>query len=732
MASSRGSRTRAPATAPACSSCSSRRRRQSRFELIQRLRTALPKIGITFWAPLEARASLAGARIAFGRPLQPRLALHDADVIVALDADLVGDHPMALAHARQLADRRRVGGAGSTMSRIYAIEPAYTTTGVLADHRFRIRGREIIDVARELLAEIAAAGRRVADADVSAPRATGERARWVGAIARDLVRAAGRGAVVAGERQPASVHAIAAAINLALGNVGHTVSYGEPVVFEAGESSHELAALSDALARRAVTALVIVGGNPAYTAPVHTALAAAIAAVPALYVGLYANETARACRYVVPALHDLERWDVARAHDGTLTPIQPLIEPLFDGRSTADVLAALLGDAPVTARERVRTTWERHAPGIAFDAGLALGCAPSTAAPEVAVTASAALRTLVTTSEPDRPELDPVRPVVAIELDLRPHPMVYDGRYTNNPWLLELPEPITKLTWDNAAQLSRATAAQLGVDTGDLVSLATQLGTLEAPVIVVPGHADDSITLHFGFGRDGAERIARGIGCNAFALWTGPFQLAATVAPRAGHRALAITQGHWEMEHRPIALSGTLAELGGERFVSELASHRGDPPSLLAKFPMPGAQWAMSIDLTSCTGCSACVMACAAENNTPVVGRTQVLNSREMHWLRIDRYVDDDARDGDAVIAVQPMLCQHCEAAPCEYVCPVEATTHSPDGLNEMTYNRCVGTRFCSNNCPYKVRRFNWFDFKNTTACSCSRATPTSPCATAA
>ncbi len=665
------------------------------IELLGQVRAKLPRATVTFWAPFALRASLAGNAIAFGRPLQTQLDLRRADVIVALDADLLGEHPMGLAYARQLTDRRRVDGPHAAMSRVYAVEATHTTTGTLADHRIRLRSGEVEAIARELAAELAARG---IEGLPTTPRPTGGRARWLGAIAADLVQARGRSVVIAGERQPAIVHAIVAAIDHALGNVGATVTYSEPVVFEAGGPSHELDALAAALTAGTATSLLILGGNPAYTAPAQLDLARAIARAPSLYLGLYANETAQACRYVVPAQHVLEQWDLARAFDGTLTPIQPLIEPLFGGHSTSDVLAALVGAPAMRARDRAHTAWTRMVPAMNFAAGLALGRArdPATV---VAVSAPAAIAGAA--SEP-----------FALELDVRPHPMVYDGRHTNNPWLLELPEPITKLTWDNAAQVSPQTAARLGIETGDVIALGVDGISLDVPAIVVPGHADEAVTLHAGYGRSGDERIAHGIGANAFALWRGPFQSAVTVTTRDAHRELAITQEHWRMEHRPIALSGKLADLGSGPWLAELATHRGDPPSLLARFPTQGEQWAMSIDLTSCSGCSACVMACAAENNTPVVGRTQVLNSREMHWLRIDRYVDDGSAPGDPVIAVQPMLCQHCEDAPCEYVCPVEATTHSPDGLNEMVYNRCVGTRFCSNNCPYKVRRFNWFDFK--------------------
>jgi Fe-S-cluster-containing dehydrogenase component len=704
-------------------------------ELVQRVRAILPAAGVTFWSPFTPRAQLAGNRLAFGRPLQTQLDLRTADVIVTLDADLLGSHPMALAYARQISDRRQVAGGDSVMNRLYAIEAGETPTGIAADHRLPVRGSQIEHVAAELCAQLIRQGVPVpAIAQPLAGRAAvAERAPWIAAIAGDLVRAAGRSVIAAGEHQPPAVHAIAAAINAALGNTGRTVGYSEPVVFEAGQPSHDvtgaggLGGLVRAIERGDVTSLLVLGGNPAYTTPADLGLAGAIARVPAsLYLGLYDNETARACRFVVPALHELEQWGIARAYDGTITPFQPLIEPLFGGTSVADVLHRLLGDLPATARDRMAAAWGRLVPGAPLDASLARGVVAGSAQPLVAAdVAWDALAPVIAGAGAGAGAGAPA----ALELAIRPHPFVHDGRYTNNPWLLELPEPTTKLTWDNAAQLSPRTAARLGVEDGDVLAL-TVVGpadrtadpaaarapraprTIDVPAIIVHGHADDAITLHAGFGRDGGERVARGIGANAFALWTAAAGLApaVTATARGTRHALAVTQVHLRQDGRPLVLSGTLAELGGEELRAELAQHRGPQPSFYEGYRTPGPQWAMSIDLTTCTGCSACVMACVAENNTPVVGKGQVLNRREMHWLRIDRYVGQEA--GEPRGFVQPMTCQHCELAPCEYVCPVEATTHSPDGLNEMTYNRCVGTRFCSNNCPYKVRRFNWFDYK--------------------
>jgi len=617
--------------------------------LIERVRAA--GIGVSFWSPFERRESLAGNAIALGRPLQTQLDLGNADVIVSLDGDLATD----LVAARQAADRRRVVDASSAISRIYAIETGPSPTGIIADHRWAVRPSDVARVAAGLL------------------RGNGE-LPWIAAVARDLKRAGSRAVVVAGERQPSEVHALAAQLNAA----SACVKYIEPVVFEAGQPSHELPDLDG------IDTLVILGGNPAYTAPAFSGRIAAVQT--SIYLGLYANETAAACQFAVPAAHDLERWDVARGPDGTLSPIQPLIQPLFDGRTVADMLHAILHDRPQIARDELAAAWPKWS-AMPFDEALARGAVPDTAAPHVEV-------------KPREIAIVPPQASAPIELAIRPHPFVYDGRYTNNPWLLELSEPITKLTWDQAVQLSPATAASLGVATGDVIELEAFDRAIAVPVVIVHGHAENAVTLHTGFGRMGTEAIARGIGANAFVL-AGAHGVRITRTSRT-HELAFTMESPWE-HGRPVALGGTLHQLA----THDLELPHGPEPTLLSPMPRSGPQWAMQIDLTTCTGCTACVMACAAENNSPVVGKQQVKNGRDMHWLRIDRYIDDAG-----AMVVQPMACQHCENAPCEYVCPVGATTHSPEGLNEMAYNRCVGTRFCSNNCPYKVRRFNWFDFK--------------------
>ncbi|HEX4450120.1 MAG TPA: 4Fe-4S dicluster domain-containing protein [Kofleriaceae bacterium] len=612
--------------------------------LVGRLRAA--GVAVSFYAPFERRESIVGNSTVHNRLLQTQVDLATADVIISLDAELANDPR----HARALAGHRRVVDGSSAMSRLYVYETGYSTTGVVADHRWAVRPSQLADVARQLL-------------------------RGEGPVARDLRRAGSRGVVVAGERQSAEVHALVAQINAA----SACVKYIEPVVFEAGTASHELPRGTD------VRTVVVVGGNPVYASP---AFADALANVDAaVYVGLYANETAASCRFAAPLAHDLERWDAARAADGTLGPIQPLIEPIFEGRSVAQVLHAILRDRPIDPRDELAAAWPAWS-AMPFDDALARGAVGDSAAPRVDVAPRAAEVTSPAST--------------GIELAVRPHPFVHDGRYANNPWLQELAEPISKLAWDHAAQLSPATAALFGIATGDIIELASGEHGIDVPAIVVPGHADAAITLHAGYGRGGAETIARGIGANAFVL---AGATAVTVARTDRSATLAVTMESPSEHGRPVALGGTLAQLTSGAL--DLAAYRGEQPTQLGKLPRSGPQWAMQIDLTTCTGCSACVMACAAENNTPAIGKRHVIEGRDMHWIRIDRYVDESG-----TTVVEPMTCQHCEDAPCEYVCPVGATTHSPEGLNEMAYNRCVGTRFCSNNCPYKVRRFNWFDFK--------------------
>jgi molybdopterin-containing oxidoreductase family iron-sulfur binding subunit len=580
-----------------------------------------------------------------------------------------------------------------------------------ADERIPLRRSQVRTLAAALLDELAAIRREGAGPE--APRRAAatpapDRLRaWARAVARDLFAHAGASLLVTGDAQPPEVHAFVHAANELLGNVGATVTYGASPVFEAGEASHGPGGLLAALEAGEVGTLVIVGGNPVYTAGADRDLARSLPGVATTaYVGSHLNETARACEWFVPEAHFLETWGDARAADGTPSIVQPLIAPLGDGWTAAQVLAALDGFGSATARDLVQAYW-RTQTGEDFEAegqgalvrGVGPGASGFAADPSARVDWSTVARELAAAPPPPAPM------EIAYYADAR----VLDGRFADNAWLAELPDPVTKLTWDNAALLSPGAAARLGVNTSDVVSLDVRGRALLAPVIVVPGMADDVVGIALGYGQASPGRLPDGVGANAFALRDShaPWFDAATVRATGRSHRLARTQEHESMEGRPIVLHATL---GAYRSDPAFAARRNtEPRSLYRLAPNAPTQWAMTIDLNACTGCSACVVACVAENNVPVVGKSGVLLRREMHWLRIDRYFSGEAASPPVV--VQPMLCQHCEAAPCEYVCPVNATVHSPDGLNEMVYNRCVGTRFCSNNCPYKVRRFNFFNY---------------------
>ncbi|WP_438037207.1 TAT-variant-translocated molybdopterin oxidoreductase [Sorangium sp. So ce204] len=696
------------------------------LDLIGRVKARYPAARFTFHAPARSAHPARGAELAFGAPLQAQYDFRTADVILALDADFLASMPFSVRYSRQFAERRRIGSPTGTMNRLYVIEPGLTPTGSMADHRLRKRPSDVPAIAAAIAAELLLSGgarpglmppQALGALDPLRARVSEAERRFARAVARDLARGGAASVVVAGERQPPGVHALAHLMNAALGNDRAAWTTAGTLI-TAGAAEQDLMALAEELRRGAVDTLVLLESNVVYTAPADLELAARLPSVPSrVYLGLYEDETAAGCDWFVPAAHDLEAWGDARAYDGTSSLIQPLIEPLFQGRTAAEVLAVFAGETQKSARDLVRDAWAARRGGADFDAfwedALRRGLVEGTAAPREDAKlrldgVTAALAQLVAAAPPKAD---------AIEVAFSADASVYDGRFANNPWLLELPDPMTKLTWDNAALLSPATAKALGLESEDVVDLELGGRTMSIPVLVAPGHADGTVSLSLGYGRSGAESIAAGVGSDAYRLRTtaAPFFAAGvsvTKRPDQKHK-LALTQRHWSLEGRPIALSVPLAVYREHPGFTEAL--KGPQPSLMPPMPPPGApkdQWAMTIDLTICTGCSACVAACQAENNVVVVGKEEVLNSREMHWLRIDTYVVDNPRDPSAPAVVhQPMLCQHCEKAPCEYVCPVNATTHSPDGLNEMTYNRCVGTRFCSNNCPYKVRRFNWFDY---------------------
>jgi molybdopterin-containing oxidoreductase family iron-sulfur binding subunit len=699
--------------------------------LIGRLRERYPAARIHFHAPFDGRGAAASSRALFGSALAAQHDFSRARVVLALDSDFMASGPFSLRYAHDFAGRRHAaisqvdsGGAVPEMNRLYSVEGMWSPTGTLADHRLATRAGDVPSVAAAVLRAVLAlrghpAAETAAIEAVLEPLAAGAPAPgpWVEALARDLVAAAGSSIVIAGSDQAPEVHALAQALNEALGNVGRTVWYGASPILEHGEESHDLATLVDAMRAGEVRTLVIAGGNPAYDAPADLEFARALKTVQStVCLGMYENETAAACRLFAPESHYLESWGDARAYDGTVSLVQPLIAPLYDSRTVDELLAVIAGPDGAggsSAHSLLRESWRDRAGGTFeerdWEELVGRGFAPDSQHQRLSPSLRwPALAGLLTSAGARRDE--------AIEITFERDPRVYDGSFANNAWLQELPDPVTKVTWDNAAVLSPSTARRLGVTTGDVVRLALHGREERAPVFVLPGHADAAVTLRLGYGRAGAEEVARGVGANGYLLRTssapyvdGPASLERVLdGGETMRHELATTQMHWHIEEREIVRQATIDEY--RRNPDFTAAQSARQPSLYEPHDYEkGDQWAMTVDLARCTGCGACVVACQAENNIPVVGREGVLNSREMHWLRIDRYFSGGEAEPEAVM--QPMLCQHCEKAPCEYVCPVNATVHSQDGLNEMVYNRCVGTRFCSNNCPYKVRRFNWFDY---------------------
>jgi molybdopterin-containing oxidoreductase family iron-sulfur binding subunit len=706
------------------------------------------------WATYEAVSDenrLAGLRSATGRDLDLKLRLDQASVIVALDADPLLTDPEMIHHTRGFAAGRRAGASGGVMNRLYAVEGVYSLTGAMADHRLRLESRQIARFVAALatrLAPAATGAERPAAVDVP-----GVDPRWIDALAKDLLANRGKGLIVVGERQPPVVHAAVCALNTSLGNTGSTVSYFEPRD-AALPSVSSLASLVSAMQAGAVQTLVVLGGNPVFDAPADLDFASAMAKVPhSIALGHAVDETSSRAEWHIPRAHYLESWGDARAVGGTLSVVQPLILPLFGGRTVVEVLGLMVAGKDRPGYDIVRETWKPLLGEGEFDTrwnrvlhdGFLAGSELPEVVPDLTTTplaeltrsidgAAAAGTGQVTTGSPG-----------GLEIVFLASPWLHDGRFANDGWLQELPDPLTKITWDNPALVSPKTAETLGLANEDLIRLDYASRSLELPVWILPGMADGIVAVTLGYGRQRAGRIGTGVGFNAFTLRASNapgFDSGVTLSRRGGKYALSATQNHGSMEGRPIVKESTLAELRSAATgpAHAAGAHAGDPGAAtsgttrqegqgaLGVFPEEthhfslwkehtydqGHQWGMTIDLNACVGCNACMTACQSENNVPVVGKTQVANGREMHWLRVDRYFSGEP-SGSPEVVFQPVPCMHCEDAPCEQVCPVAATVHDGQGLNVMVYNRCIGTRYCSNNCPYKVRRFNFFNFTKET-----------------
>ncbi|HVI76325.1 MAG TPA: TAT-variant-translocated molybdopterin oxidoreductase [Anaeromyxobacteraceae bacterium] len=688
-------------------------------ELRRRILARFPKARFTAYESVGHDQAYEGARLAFGRPVEVRRTLREARVILALDDDFLHHGPEALRLAREFAERRE---PGAEMNRLYVAEAHHSVTGTSADHRFRMKPSEVLGFARAVAARLASAH----GLSELAALGGGETrlAKQAQAVADDLARARGRSLVTVGPRQPPAMHALAHVVNAALGNAGKTVEYAA-ALHDVAAGPGALRELAAELSGGQIDTLVVSAFDPVYTAPADVDLAAALGKVAhAIYLGYRDDETAPRASWVLARSHPFETWGDARAHDGTASIVQPLIQPLFESLSELELLASFVDLGDVGAYRVLKDSWQRRAPGGDFERQwerwLAKGVIDGTATPAEGLVPNAAAVAEAVRAAPGGPgralqgssSAEGGAASLALEASFIPDYKLLDGRFAENAWLQELPDPLLKITWDNAAQVSPATASQLGLENGTRVELRLAGRTVEAAAWIVPGHADGVVTLPLGYGRRRAGPVGTEVGFDAGRLRSSnaPWFAGGLAVAKLGRRKhdFAVTQEHFSMEGREIALAFDRKEWKPEH----VAGVRGPVETIQepVDYSQQPYKWGMAIDLAKCIGCGACTTACQAENNIPVVGKEQVLRSREMHWLRVDRYFEGTPED-PRVIA-QPMLCQHCETAPCEYVCPVNATVHSDEGLNEMVYNRCVGTRYCSNNCPYKVRRFNYLDFR--------------------
>ncbi|HXI93759.1 MAG TPA: TAT-variant-translocated molybdopterin oxidoreductase [Blastocatellia bacterium] len=736
--------------------------------LAYQIKTLLAALPTAKWHQYDAAGRdnvREGSRLAFGQYANTIYHFDKADVVLSLDSDFLACGPASLRYARDFAAKRRLTGGSREMSRLYVVESTVTNTGSVADHRLPVRPSELEGFARETAAQL---GVQVAQGG------TGGKVthfNWIEAVAKDLKQHSGSSIVIAGESQPPVVHALAHSMNQALGNVGNTVVYTDSVEANPVDGNASLRELVADMNSGQVDVLLILGGNPVYNAPADLDIAVAIRKVPLrIHLSLYKDETSELCQWHIPEAHYLESWSDARAYDGTVSIIQPLIAPLYAGKTAHEVLAAFLNEPERPSYEIVRDSWRKRVAAGGQEPAIktvtSQSSTPGQSAPSAGepvpssaqsqtsppgfeqfwrkslhdgLVANTALQPRTLTLKSDwTSNFQPPTPSSQLEIVFRPDPTMHDGRFSNNGWLQELPKPLSKLTWDNAAIVSPATAASLdlgkrvnelstnrmggigGEILADRIELQYRDRTVIAPVFIQPGQPDNVITVHLGYGRTISGRVGTKAGFNAYAIRTSDapwFGADLRIAKIGGTYSLATTQSHHlidasEVGERDILRSGTLEEYAKRPSLApEKASESHNEESLYSGFNYDGYAWGMAIDLNSCIGCTACVVACVAENNIPVVGKEQVARSREMHWLRIDAYYKGGENKPETYF--QPVPCQQCENAPCEVVCPVAATAHSAEGLNDMTYNRCVGTRYCSNNCPYKVRRFNFLLYQD-------------------
>lgn len=767
----------------------------------KQIATELPNSKWIQYEPVNNDNAMAGARLALGSPANTIYKFDTAEKVLALDADIFSGFNN-VRYTKDFIEARRFGEDKKTINRLYAVETTMTLTGAKADHRLAVKPSQMLEIAKAIAGAVGVSG-------ASGTGLSPETTAWITAMTKDLQASRGKSIVVAGDNQPPAIHAIAHAINGALGNIGQTIVYTDPLSPNTEklqiEQLRELVADIDA---GRVRTLIILGGNPVYNTPIDAKISGEKIKekVPlCIHLGEHFDETGQFSHWHIPQNHFLESWSDSRAFDGTVSITQPIIKPLYGGKSIHEVVQVFFKENfDKTDADILKEFWQKQgltsAPKtIAATASTAPQTSPSpsatpsaspspqatvspspNASPSATATPAASPTAQISTTTAPKTFEDNWRktvhdgfvsgsgfpaktlsvntgflaqatsgsPISGLEISILPDPSVYDGRFANNGWLQELPNPLTKITWDNVALVSPATAKRLGINQAegdwndysggemgtsfintkggnqfsDLVTIEANGAKINAPVPmwIAPGQPDDVVTLYLGYGRTEAGRIANNLGYNAYEVMKSdaPFA-AATLTKRGEQTTIASTQIHFNMEGRDLLLNWdveNVAKLGEERKKHEKETGNYDDtmysPEVYQKQYDENHRWGMTIDLNSCVGCNACVLACQAENNIPVVGKEQVERSREMHWLRIDAYFEGDINKPDGP-NFQPVLCQQCEQAPCEVVCPVHATVHSAEGLNDMVYNRCIGTRYCSNNCPYKVRRFNFLLFQD-------------------
>lgn len=700
---------------------------------LQALLTEFPLAKWHQYEPAGRDNTRAGAQLAFGEYIETQYRFDKAEIILSLGADFLTCGPGHLRYAREFARKRQVQAGQGQMNRLYVVESTLSNTGARADHRLPIRAMEIEGFIRTIAAKLG-----IMQTPGQSDSELGTRdlglSSWIAALVQDLQQHRGASIIIAGDYQPPGVHALAHVINQNLGNVGNTVIYTDPVEANPLNQMESLRQLVQDMEAGLVEILVIIGGNPVYTAPVDLRFGEHLTKVKlSMHLNLYNNETSALCHWHIPETHYLESWSDARAYDGTVTIIQPLIAPLYDGKSAHELLATLSNNPRQSSYDIVRDYWKNKRGSNDFEQfwrkALHDGLMADTALPPKSISLKTPLveaidpPSSINTQEqnPTDNEQQTLDNKQSLEIVFQPDPTIFDGQFANNGWLQELPKPLTKLTWDNAALISPATAERLGLANEEVVNLLYRGYTVKAPIWIMPGHADNSITVHLGYGRTRAGKVGTGIGFNAYLIRTSRtpwFDSGLEIHKTNERYQLACTQDHYSLEGRDLVRSGTWDQYReNPNFWHEKTPGSGETIdqslslSLYPEYKYEGYAWGMVIDLNACIGCNACVVACQAENNIAIVGKDQVLKGREMHWIRIDRYYKGNLDNPEAYH--QPVLCMQCENAPCEVVCPVAATVHSAEGLNDMVYNRCVGTRYCSNNCPYKVRRFNFFQYSD-------------------